>query len=225
MTPQELWEKLEKDQESYKKNILAMTPQEIMDKAWGIAIRNDIQYALKDEELDEDPELVEGLGALDDPLGCVCEYFDKMLAEHMDNIRRAIYDVAYASADAMWVCSDPDCAQYIRPLDVTPGNRSYKKWEAVQIFGADAIGYGVAHAIVEPGKFKPEELDKVVAAFGYENLDTMHATTTDRVVADQIVAECVFETYFGMQGILKYKNFDEAKKAVEGIIKGGEKNE
>lgn len=225
MTPQELWEKLEKDQEAYKKKILAMTPQEIMDKAWEIAIRNDIQYALEGEELDEDPELVEGLGALDNPLNSVCEHFNKMLTVHMDGIRSAIYDVAYASADAMWVCSDPDCAQYIRPLDVTPGNRSYEKWEAVQIFGAAAIGYGVAHAIVDLGKFKPEELDKVVAAFGFENRDTMYATTTDRVVADQIVAECVFETYYGMQGLLKYKNFDEAKKAVEEIIKGGEKNE
>lgn len=220
MTQQELWDKLDKIQEAFKKTILAMPPREIMYHAWEIAIRYDIQDALEDEDLDENPEIVEGLGALDDPLGSVFEHFNKTLTEHMDSIRRAIYDVAYASADAMWVCSDPDCAQYIRPLEVTPGNRSYERWEAVQIFGADAIGYGVAHAIVEPGKFKPEELDKVVAAFGLDNIETMYATTSDRVVADQIVAECVFETYFGMQGLLKYKTFDEAEKAVEEIIKG-----
>lgn len=129
-------------------------------------------------------------------------------------------DKLHALHDAQWTCTDPDSAQYLRPLDVQPGLWRYFEWECIQVFGNDDTGYMIAHEIVRFSDISNDEKESCVKAFysgGLADLEDLPDYLKDRTVA-----ECIFETEYGMttglSGDTIYQTYEAAENAVKDYV-------
>lgn len=219
---QELWNKIEAEQAAYKAKLLALAPQDILTLAYDYAVREDIVCALSDMELDEDEELVDALLSLPNPLAEICSYYRTLATNITEYVQTAISDVANKAAEGWWKCTDDDCAQYVRPLDLTPGYHAHKKWECIQVFGSEKSGYGIACAVVDLSSIDMNELDGIIRSYysgGMAFVRDMCSNGEWSVNEYQIYAECVFETLYGMDGETNYSSYEEAEAAVKEYIK------
>lgn len=97
---------------------------------------------------------------------------------------------------ALWVCGDPDSAQYLRKLENKP-----TCWECVEMRGpypefntskGPVPGkYGVVHTVVDLNDYSEEEVLDYIRGYGYDSREYVVEQYGDQ--AEQVIVECIFE--------------------------------
>lgn len=91
-----------------------------------------------------------------------------------------------------WICSDPDCDQYVQNLS----DGVYEFYQIIA-FGSDDGDdrFAVIHDVVEIDKQRartPEFINMYLKPFGYSDVDEIRHIYAEEYM--QIIAECIFET-------------------------------
>lgn len=111
-----------------------------------------------------------------------------------------------------WILTDPDAAQYVRQ------GENLSVWECMQVAGNDQIGYGIPHAWIDlVNDYTDQEIDDVMRMYygcAWQK-DLSDLSPEDR---QRTIAECIFETEYGMPTAPKYKTFEEAAQVVRSRI-------
>lgn len=121
-----------------------------------------------------------------------------------------------------WILTDPDAAQFVRSCE------SPSVWECIQVVGNDQVGYSISHAWIDlVNDYSSEEIDAIMQMYyGQEWKEELADLNQEH--RQRIIAECVFETEYGMPVEPKYKTFDKAAEAVRlkiGVSPEEEKHE
>lgn len=87
-----LYEKASKEQQAYYDELKQMTPEQIIEKAYEIVMREDILIVFEDDSLSD--RQVEALAKLDYPLSACYDEWQKTDVTYMDRIRDVIDGVA-----------------------------------------------------------------------------------------------------------------------------------
>lgn len=87
-----MYKKASKEQEAYYDELKKMTPEQIIEKAYEIVMREDILIVFEDESLSD--KQFEALAKLDYPLSACYDEWQKTDVTYMDRIRDAIDDIA-----------------------------------------------------------------------------------------------------------------------------------
>ena len=87
-----LYQKASKEQDAYYAELRKMTPEQIIEKAYEIVMREDIMIVFEDESLSD--KQVEALAKLEYPLSACYDEWQDTDVTYMDILRDAINDFA-----------------------------------------------------------------------------------------------------------------------------------
>ena len=87
-----LYQKASKEQETYYDELRKMTPEQIIEKAYEIVMREDIMIVFEDDSLSD--KQVEALAKLEYPLSACYDEWQDTDVTYMDRIRDVIDDFA-----------------------------------------------------------------------------------------------------------------------------------
>lgn len=89
LTPDErLYEKLQREQRSYTRELMAASPSQILEKAWDYLVREDILVTLEYQALDD--EQAQALLELPDAMAVLCDAVKEQDTRHPDAIMHEI---------------------------------------------------------------------------------------------------------------------------------------
>lgn len=111
-----------------------------------------------------------------------------------------------------WTLTDDDCAQWRRTLKL---GESYELVQVVK-FPED---FAVAHGIIYLSDYDEDEREDIIGAYGYTSWEDLVLKAGSAEAANELFAECAFETEFAeFISDVKLKTFEDAKAKVEEII-------
>lgn len=113
---------------------------------------------------------------------------------------------------SQWICTDPDCAQWRRQV----GEDSFELVQVIEL----PDDFAVAHGIIYLSDYKEEEKQMILGFFDYSSWNDLVEKSGSVAVANQIFAECAFESEWAEYiSDIKLRTFKEAEAKVKEITK------
>lgn len=109
-----------------------------------------------------------------------------------------------------WICSDPDCYQYVRKIE--DGT-----FELIELrFNGHHVARGTVNVKTYMDENK-EQFETILYSFGYDNMQSIEEEYGDHAM--QIAAECIFESDINPGSLRSFSSKQEAVAYIKSIVK------